>query len=227
MTIRRYGVATLAATIAMLALVAFVASRQTTATDPNTVDWQPFAMTWVDEGHYNGLAQPVGSETWSIVWNSKRDWEKTLVASSVNPAAVDDVYRFRDGRFVVDQATMDHGIVREHGDGVVMPGPWLVPGRDVALPGKGYRTVAPSEPDRLVFQRDDVVTCLPDPDGMLTGLSQPESCNTADSFTRRETITYRTDITPPLPIQIVNTIDGEVISQITVTELTLLPEDGS
>lgn len=210
-------VAALVAIVGVSALVILGGQHQTSATDPNTIDWQPFEMTWVDEGHFNGLSQPAGSETWSITWNSKHDWEKTLVASSVNPEAVGDIYRFRDGNFVVDQSTIEDDIVREHGDGVVMPGPWLVPGRDTALPGKGYSMVPQSEPDRLVFQHEEVVPCQPDPDGMLTGLSQPESCNSTDSFTRRETITYRTDITPPMPIEIVNTIDGEVISQTTVT----------
>jgi len=217
----------IAAIVGVSALVILGGQRQTGATDPNTIDWQPFEMTYIDEGHFNGLSQPAGSETWSIIWNSKHDWEKTLVASSVNPEAVGDVYRFRDGNFVVDQSTIDDDIVREHGDGVVMPGPWLVPGRDTALPGKGYSTVPQSEPDRLIFQHEDVVPCQPAPDGMLTGLSQLESCNSADSFTRRETITYRTDITPPMPIEIVNTIDGEEISHMTVTDLTLLPESGS
>ncbi|MCO5175973.1 MAG: hypothetical protein M9890_03220 [Thermomicrobiales bacterium] len=217
----------IAAIVGVSAIVILSGQRQTSATDPNAFDWPSFEMTYVNEGHFNGLSQPAGSETWSIIWNSKHDWEKTLVASSVNPAAVGDVYRFRDGNFVVDQSTIEDDIVREHGDGVVMPGPWLVPGRDTALPGKGYSTLPQSEPDRLVFQHEDVVPCQPDPDGMLTGLSQPESCNSADSFTRRETITYRTDITPPMPIEIVNTIDGEEISHMTVTDLTLLPESGS
>ena len=61
----------------------------------------------------------------------------------------------------------------------------------------------------------------------MTGLSQPESCSTAESFTRTETITYRTDVTPPMPIEIVNTINGEEISHMTVTDLTFLPESGS
>lgn len=227
MTARWRGMVALTVIAGISAIVVLGSNRQTSATNPALVDWPPFEMIYISEGHFNGLAQPASTETWSLVWHDARDWEKTVVASTAHPDTVGDVYRFTDGRFIVDQATINEDIVRDQDGGLVVPEPWLVPGRDAALVGKGYAELSQTQLDRVVYQRDDVVPCQPDPAGQMTGVGQPESCRIADSYTMRETITYRTDLTPPIPVKLITTIDGEVVSDITVTDLALLPENGT
>jgi len=209
------------AIILLLLLIAPVATAAMSAADeqPAWRDWPPFQMTYEEFGHTHGAAAPPTTNTWRLTWHSLGQWERERVPNEANPQAEGETYQFDGKQFTVDLALPGaEDIVIEHTDGVpVMPNYWLVPGRDTALASKGFHKSAGPAADLVQYQRDVETPCTAADPGNL-----PTSCDTGNTFIRTETIIYTTAINPPMPVLLVDKIDGQVFSRTTVLKVEAL-----
>jgi len=154
-----------------------------------------------------------------LTWHSLGQWQRELVTSEANPQMEGETYQFDGQQFTVDLALPGaEDIVIDHTDGVpVMPNFWLVPGRDTALASKGFHKSAGPAADLVQYQRDVETPCTAADPSKL-----PASCETGSTFIRTETIIYTTAINPPMPVLLVDEIDGQVFSRITVLTVETL-----
>jgi len=209
------------AIILLLLLIAPIATAAISAADepPTWQDWPAFQMTYEEFGHTHGAAAPPTTTTWSLTWHSLGQWQRELVTSEANPQAEGETYQFDGKQFTVDLALPGvENIVIDHTDGVpVMPNYWLVPGRDAALARIGFHKSAGPATDLVQYQRDVEVPCTAADPGNL-----PTSCETGSTFIRTETIIYSTAINPPIPVLLVDEIDGQVFSSIIVLKVEAL-----
>lgn len=194
----------------------------TSRADSNVIrDWPSMAMTYQIEGRYHGLDAPLERKTWRLDYEDKHDWRKINLENTVDANAVGDTTSFQGSIFSMYTPDTDETILAEHPEAAVAPEEWLIPWRDLALLDRGY-TVEPSiKADLEVFTKTVTVPCQPDPTGNLTGMIQPEECLTSAVFDRTETITYRTDVTPPVPVEIVIETNGILSTHVQVRELVL------
>ncbi|MCO5178196.1 MAG: hypothetical protein M9890_14670 [Thermomicrobiales bacterium] len=209
------------AIILLLLLIAPVATAAISAADeqPAWQGWPPFQMTYKEFGHTHGAAAPPTTNIWTLTWHSLGQWQRELVTSEANPQAESETYQFDGQQFTVDLALPGaEDIVIDHTDGVpVMPTFWLVPGRDASLARIGFQKSAEPATDLVQYQRDAPVPCTTADPSKL-----PASCETGSTFIRTETIIYTTAITHPMPVLLVDEIDGQVSSRIAVLTVEAL-----
>ncbi len=176
-------------------------------------DWPPFQMTYEEFGYPSGVSAPPTTDTWVLTWHSLGRWEKQLIRSQANPQAVGDTYQFDGTRFTVDLSLPGaDDIAINHTDGApVLPNSWLAPGRDSALASKGFRRSVDPTSNFVQYQRDVTVPCsAAGPD------RHPTACATGTTFTRHETIVYTTTVSPPLPVELWDEVDGQVVWRVSV-----------
>ena len=205
-----------------LALVMAITASISAAGEPaGRPDWPPFQMTYEEFGYPSGVSAPPTTDTWILTWHGLGRWEKQLIGSEANPRAAGDTYRFDGERFIVDLSLPGtEDITIDHTDDVpVLPNSWLVPGRDASLAAIGFRKVAGPSADLTRYQRDVAVPCAAAEPG-----NQPTSCAARSTFTRRETILYTTDTTPPMPVELWDEVDGLVIWRVSVLNVALSTE---
>lgn len=176
-------------------------------------------MTYEEFGHTHGAAAPPTTTTWRLTWHSLGQWQREPVTSEANPQAEGETYQFDGQQFTVDLALPGaEDIVIDHTVGVpVMPNFWLVPDRDTALASKGFHKSAGPTADLVQYRRDVETPCTAADPSKL-----PASCETDSTFIRTETIIYTTAITHPMPVLLVDEIDGQVFSRIAVLTVEAL-----
>lgn len=194
----------------VMAITASISAADEPASRP---DWPPFQMTYEEFGYPSGLSAPPTTDTWVLTWHGLGRWEKQLIGSQTNPQEVGDTYQFDGERFIADLSLPGaEDITIDHTDDVpVLPNSWLVPGRDASLATIGFRKVDGPSADLTQYQRDVAVPCVaavPD--------NQPASCAAGSTFTRHETILYATGITPPMPVELWDEVDGQVVWRVSV-----------
>lgn len=202
-------------------LIAEGSDDSTEAAEPTPLSWPQMQMTYEETGSFRGLSQPPETKVWRLSYQGMTDWKKELVASSVDPRAVGDVYRYDGSAFIADQARTEDDIVRPS-DGPVAPDSWLMPGRHLNLEQQGYAMFEEPALNQVRYVQSQVINCQADPTNQATGVSQPATCATAPTYERRETFIYRTDVVPPVPVEVISEINGIVIGRIVVTKLTVV-----
>lgn len=100
---------------------------------------------------------------------------------------------------------------------------WLIPGREAKLQATGYTQEIDVERSLVRYTKTEQWPCDRTIPGNV-GVTQPVSCATDDTFEVTETVVYRTDITPLLPIELTTAFNGEVTSTITVSDVQLTSE---
>lgn len=195
--------------LALSILLAATAMASAADRRPARLDWPPFQMTYEEFGYPNGTtSQPVVS-TWVLTWHSLGRWDRELVKS----AAAGDAYTFDGKRLIIDLALPGaDDIVIDLGDGLpVLPNPWLAPGRDSVLASRGFHLSPGPAPNLIQYQRDVTVPCTAAPPAR-----HPAACATNPTFIRYETILYTTTVSPPLPVELRDEIDGQVVWRVSV-----------
>lgn len=180
-------------------------------------------LVYRETGHFNGLSNPTGTQRWRLTYANRWNWTKELVANTGAPGDVGQAFHYAAGDLAIENDVTGQQLAppAEQSAAAVVPDWWLVPLRQTVLEERGYlKTVDPDQP-LTRYVTSVTVPCAPDTDGMATGVSQPATCATAATYSTRETITYRTDVVPPIPVEVVDEINGAVVSRIVVTELTI------
>lgn len=218
---------TLSRVVAILAITIVAAGavviRVAARPSPQQVSWPAMELSYQEEGHFSGLSRPTSTKAWRLSYQNRLNWTKELVADSADASAVGLVYRYTGGAFTVDDPVTASTLApaADPGGSAVVPDWWLVPMRQASLEERGYaKVVEPDEP-LTRYVTSATVACVPDEDGMTTGISQPASCATDATYATRETVSYRTDVVPPIPVEVVDEMNGVVVSRIVVTKLTI------
>ena len=183
-------------------------------------DWPAMTLVYRDEGKTEGLTRGTTTKVWRLSYQDARHWQKELLEDSALSANVGTIERLQGTTYTAYSAVTKDTFTKEYpaSGGILVPEQWLSPGREQALPAKGYIQSTAADAKQTSYAKTESLPCQPDADGKLTGVIQPASCATAPTYAVQETITYQRD--RGLPVEI-STLSGQtVIHHIVVTELS-------
>jgi hypothetical protein len=205
-----------------------LAASVATTPGSHVADWPQLVLVYQERGHANGLSGAETTQTWRLTYDNQRAWTKQLLADPEYPDIVSQTIRFADGVYSIDDPVTGNTIVPPGpAPGLVVPDWWLVPRRDRDLERRGYTKLVEPDAPLTRYIASATVPCAPDTDGQTIGVSQPASCATETTYTTRETVTYRTDVDPPIPIEVSDEMNGVVVSNIVVTHLVVVEQGRS
>jgi hypothetical protein len=211
--------------VALTLSMTVVYTRSLSADDstPKIPDWPAFTMTYMETGHFRGRDEPPLSTTYVLDYENRYSWSKEVIESEVDPSQVGTVYRFDGSDLVISEPKASEPIVRptERDGEVVAPERWLVPGTDTLLVENRDFEVAgiDSASQRLTISRDQMIPCVGGTDSV--GVTEPDACANEDSWTSTDVITYRTDVSPAIPVEMTSFSNGEEVGSLTVTDLAV------
>jgi hypothetical protein len=215
-----------AAILTAVALIWFVTARSGESRETYP-EWPAFEMTYEQSGHFGGLDLPASTVTTKLVYNSRSSWSQEVLGNELDPRTVGTLSTFNGESLTIDDPNVAEPIVREVEEPgeVVAPDRWFVPGADELLvDNRGFELVSEDvETDRKTISRTEAIPCVGDADSV--GMTEPDSCATEKEWVSTDTIVYRTDVFPAVPVEIITESNGEEVSRLVVTDFVLIASE--
>lgn len=205
----------LVAAIASVGLLTIATATPAPAAESQS-EWPSMTLTYAIEGKFGGLDQPTTVQTWQLSYDDQHHWSKERVADTGEPRTVGEIHRLEGTTFSTYSAESGTTVSNEKPN--VAVDWWLLPGREVKLQDQGYEEEPDPERSLVRYTKTESWPCdrtIPE----SVGVTQPDSCATDDTFEVTESVLYRTDVTPMLPIELTTAFNGDVTSTITVSDV--------
>jgi hypothetical protein len=204
---------------------AVIGSQSSPDVSSQPSEWPSMTLTYEVEGRFSGLDMHSDTQIWKLEFESLEKWTKLLVSNTNDPRSIGDEYSLAGSVYTV-YSSVTGSAMSEKVDSIVWPDWWLIPWREITLEDKGYSKASEEDGIYTRYTHIERIPCQPDPDSMLAGTVQPAACKSGGSYESVETVIYRSDFAPAIPIEVSTALEGVLVSHIRIIELVLHTQSG-